>query len=327
MKLLIRIALLTVLSVGVVGLFGCEWSGGSSDNSWNDSSSIANFNGTYQPNGGYLVSEYTTSSTSTTSTGGVSNISGEDKGNVGAPSFAGQCNHTPVVPGSFHLFLTSGADGQFTDNSGGVLNGSFNVGGGAMIPATGTINYDNGAYGISLGPAGSTVVGKSIKITYSVTSSSGSTTTSDSTPGSSGVSIYAFNVQQTGNSLKIIDNNGSIYSGSLGNIRTTGNLGSTSTGATFVNGDQVSASFSASGTSKSGVHVNMTGTFQGTAAGVNQITTKSGSAVTYTTSMALSDRRMTGTWIEDGGKTGSINGYCPSAVNVSSASTSTNIAF
>ena len=101
-------------------------------------------------------------------TGGEANISNEDKGPIGSPSFAGQCNLTPVKPGSFHLFITAGADGQFTDDGSGLLNGSFDVGGGAMISAAGTINYDNGAYGISLGPAGSTVVGRSVTITYTV---------------------------------------------------------------------------------------------------------------------------------------------------------------
>ena len=324
MKHLIRNALVAVLGVGVAGLVGCEWGGGGEDNSWNDSNNIANFNGSYHANGGYLVSDYTASSASSVSASGEVNVSSENKGNIPATSFAGQTGLTPVKPGSLHLFISGGADGQFTDDGGGTLNGTFNVGGGVMLAASGTINYDNGAYGINLGAAGAPVVGKAVTITYTV-ASGGTTTTTSGTPGSSGVSIYAFNVQQTGNKLKIVDNNGSVYEGSFGDVRTTGNLGSASGGAEFVNGDQVIGSFSASGKSAAGVHVNMTGTFQGTAAGVSKVTTKSGDSVTYTISMALSDRRIMGTWIEDGGKTGNINGISPSAVNVTYAgNTSTN---
>ena len=107
------------------------------------------------------------SSSTNSSHGGVVNVSNESKGIIGSTSFAAQCNQTPVVPGSFHLFITAGADGQFTDNASGILTGSFNAGAG-MIAATGTISYENGAYGISLGPAGAVIVGKNVAITYSI---------------------------------------------------------------------------------------------------------------------------------------------------------------
>ena len=323
MKHLIRNALVTVLAVGLVG---CEWGGGNSDNSWNDSNDIANFNGTYTANGGYLVSDYTSSSGSTTSTtAGQLNVSDESKGTIPATSFAGQCNLTPVKTGSFHLNINGGADGQFTDNGSGTLSGSFNIGGGVMQSASGTLNYDNGSYGVNLGVLGSAVVGKAVTITYTVLTSAGgtTTTTSSSTPGTSGKSIYSFNVQQEGNKIKIIDNNGAVYSGSLGNIRTTGNLDANSQNAAFVNGDQVVASFSASGKSASGMYVNLTGTFQGTVQGVSTVSTTSGGTVTRKTSMALADRQILGTWIEDGGKTGNISGIAPSPANVTYSSTST----
>ena len=331
MKHLIRIALVTVLSVGTIGLVGCEWSGGSSDNSWNDSSTIANFNGTYQASGGYLVSEYSASSAVSSTSSNSDILISESQGSFAGTlvkMFTGTLSQSPITPGSVTLSFSGpgGSAGSFHADSSGNLTGSYTaMSVSKVFTGSGFVDHSTGAWRIQLSGSGSFSETITISATYrhSVSGSSSGGTSS----GASGVSIFAFNVQQTGNSLKIIDNNGSIYQGSLGNIRTTGNLGSTSTGATFVNGDQVSASFSASGTSAAGVHVNLTGTFQGTAAGVNQITTKSGSAVTYTTSMALSDRRIMGTWIEDGGKTGNINGVCPSAVNVSSSSTSTNIAF
>ena len=103
--------------------------------------------------------------------GGEVNVSGENKGTIPSTSFAGQCNLTPVKPGSIHLFFSDGSDGQFTDDGSGNLSGSFNAGGGVMIAASGTINYGNGAYGINLGPAGASVVGKTVTITYTVSAS------------------------------------------------------------------------------------------------------------------------------------------------------------
>lgn len=332
MKHLFQNAFLVVLGVALVG---CEWGGGGDNNSWNDSSSIANFSGNYSGSGGYLVSDYS-SSTPSTGGGGVSsttageiNVSSENKGAIPATSFAGQCNMTPVKPGSVHLFISGGADGQFTDNGSGVLNGTFNVGGGVMLSASGTINYDNGAYGINLGAAGVTVVGKTVTITYTVITTGGSTPTPTPTtptsPGSSGVSIYAFNVQQSGNKVKIIDNNGSVYEGNLGDVKTTGNLSAESTGATFVNGDQVIAPFSAAGKSAAGMHVNIAGNFQGTVAGVSTVSSTSGSTVTRKTSFALANRQILGTWIEDGGKTGNIRGSAGSSSSITvSSGTSTN---
>lgn len=325
-----------VIAAMSVALVGCEWTGGGDNNSWNDSTSIANFSGSYQANGDYLVSDY--SSSSSTSTGssttvtssGELNVLNEDKGTLSSPSFGGQCNLTPVKPGTVHLFLTGGANGQFTDDGAGNLSGTFTISG-VPFPGSGTISYANGAYGMNLGPVGTAVNGSAITISYTVLTGGGGTTTttggtsSSSSPGSSGVSIYAFNVQQSGNKLSIIDNNGSVYSGSFGTVQTTGNLGAGTSGGGLVNGDQVIAPFSASGKSASGMFVNLTGNFQGTVAGVTTVSTTSGSTVSHQTSFALSSRVIMGTWIEDGGKTGDIKGISGSAANVTfSTSTSTN---
>ena len=331
MKHLIRNALVAVLGVGLAGLVGCEWSGGGSDNSWNDSSTIANFNGSYQANGGYLVSDYSSSAsagggTTTTTTGGFIPPLEEVNASFTGNSISFTTKFVPIRPGSVTIAFADGAKGSATDNGSGGLSGTYlNVIPGEH-PANGTVVYENGQVSVFF-PDVLGLQSSRVTIRYTVNSGTTSTTTTggSGTAGSSGVSIYAFNVQQTGNKLKIIDNNGSVYEGSLGDIRTTGNLSSGSTGATFVNGDQVSASFSAGGKSAAGIYVNMTGTFQGTASGVSQVSSKSGASVVYTTSMALSNRRIMGTWIEDGGKTGNISGVCPSAVTVTTASTvSTN---
>lgn len=311
MKHLIRNVFVAILSVGFAG---CEWSGGGDSNSWNDSGSIANFNGSYRGSGsgGYLVSQYSTASSG--SPGSTTTISGETIGTGDGSStvYSGSLLHTPVISGS--LQITAGGF-SFSDVGGGVLNGS-------VSGTSGTINYSSGGWAISGSSA--LMIGSGVPIIagYAVTNSG--TSSSGVTPGSTDP-IYAFNVQQSGNKIKIIDNNGSVYEGSLGDMKTTGNLGSGSQGSTFVNGDQVIATFSASGKSKAGMYVNMTGNFQGTVQGVSTVTERSGSSTITTTSMALSDRRIIGTWIEDGGMTGDISGVSASAVNVSlSSSTSTN---
>jgi hypothetical protein len=98
-------------------------------------------------------------------------VSDENKGSISGTAFSGQCSMSPVKAGSFRLNISGGADGQFTDNGSGALSGSFNIGGGTMQAASGTLNYNNGGYAINLGILGSTVVGKTVTITYTVLTS------------------------------------------------------------------------------------------------------------------------------------------------------------
>jgi hypothetical protein len=133
------------------------------------------------------------------------------------------------------------------------------------------------------------------------------------TPGSTHVTIYAFNVEQEGNKLRIVDNNGAIYEGRFGSIRTTGGTDQDSTTQTLNSGDQIMATFTASGESKAGIGVKMTGTFQAILSGVS-------SSSSGTTTMTLGGRQILGTWIEDGGSTGDING---TAASVSASTTTT----
>jgi len=336
MKHLTRNALAALALVSGV-LAGCEWGGGGDDNSWNDSNNIANFNGSYSANGGYLVSAYTvtdssTGSATTVTTAGEANILNENKGSIPAVSFNGLCSLTPVKAGSFHLFITGGADGQLTDDGSGGLSGTVNIGGGVTVAATGTINYDNGAYGVNAPVSAVNIIGKNVTITYTQITGTGGTTTTTTggggAPGSSGgITIIAFNVQQTGNKLKIIDNNGSVYTGTMDTSRSTGNADANSQGTVMNNGDQVIAPFSASGKSASGMHVNMTGNFQGSIAGVSTVTERgANNTIIRKTSMSLTNRRIMGTWIEDGGKTGNISGVSPSAVDVTLGTVVTNTA-
>ena len=107
--------------------------------------------------------------------------------------------------------------------------------------------------------------------------------------GASGKTIYSFVVWQTGNELQITDNNGCVYKGSMGE------MGGTMTGTNSLPsaGDTAIAQYSAEGTSAAGFKVTIAGNFQGSVSANG----------TY-----LENRKMYGTWIEDGGLTGDVNG-------------------
>lgn len=80
---------------------------------------------------------------------------------------------------------------------------------------------------------------------------------------------------------------------------------------TAVIGDSVVAQFSAEGVSAANYKVTIAGTFQGVVGGA--------AGATY-----LNNRKMYGTWIEEGGRTGDVNGEAsPIVVTASSSSTST----
>ncbi len=315
-----------------IALVGCEWGGSGDSSSWNDSTSIANFSGSYQANGGYLVSDYSVSggSSTTTSDGTTyTTYTGEDGGDTGANrvSLSGRTVHGLVKAGSVTIIF-GGVSGSAYDDGSGVMKGSYVLGSTNLAVTGGHFEYDTGVWTLQLAPPG-LPVSQSISINYAAAgaaTSSGSSSSSGSGSGASGgISIYSFNVQQSGNKVKIIDNNGSVYEGSLGDVKTTGNASSGTTGATFVDGDQVIAPFSAAGKSAAGVYVNIAGNFQGTVSGVTTLSEANGSTVTTKTSFSLGSRVILGTWIEDGGKSGNIKGISSSASSVSfSSTTSTN---
>jgi hypothetical protein len=135
----------------------------------------------------------------------------------------------------------------------------------------------------------STGVGADIDATYQYTVGGTEATVE---AGTSGIRIYAFTVFHEGETLRLTDNYGREYSGGFGSIRSTGGSEATPTEEpTPAAGEEVIAQFTASGVSPAGYNIRMVGTFQGT----------------YNAG-ALQSRSLNGTWIEDGGKTGDING-------------------
>lgn len=282
-----------VLSLAATLLMGCEggWTSGGGVDSWSDAYNWVNFSGVYRGiDGGVLVTDYT----ATPGTPGVTNaVSGEnvDTGDDGS-MYSGSLNHESIVPGSVTII----AGGYtLTDNGSGVLSG----GGGS-----GTIGYGSGTWSIDMGAH---IINSGVAIyanyEYTVAGSSGSGSAGS---GVSGKTIYSFSVQQEGENLIIVDNNGSTYNGSFGSIRATGGADQ-SNQSTPAAGDAVIGSYEASGVSAAGYEVKLVGTFQGVV-GVSG------------TSFSLADRQMFGTWIEDGGRTGDINGEAsPIAITVTTS--------
>lgn len=273
------IAVMCVLG-GMTALMGCDWSSGGGVTSWNSSYNWVNFSGVYRGlNGGILVTDYT----STPGAPGVTNsVLNETVGTTTGSStvFNGVVNKRPVIPGSFSV---STAGYQLQDNGDGTLSGSG---------ATGSIDYGTGAWSFDLGgsqpfPDAGQPIRASYQYTVSGTSGSGAPGR-----GSTGKTVYSFTVFQEGQLLQITDNNGAVYSGNFGSVRSSGGGES---GSSISAGSSVIAQFVAEGVSAANQQVKMVGTFQGVVSGGGD-------------SFSLADRRMFGTWIEAGGRTGDING-------------------
>ena len=286
----------TVLAVGLVG---CEWNTGDDAESWSSSFNWVNFSGVYRgAGGGLLVTDYTT----TPSVPGSTNtFTRTESGGTLQPqktSASGQVSHGNIIPGSF--MVTVGNIATLADTAkDGILAGNGN----------GTVNYTGGTWSISLDTWSPS--SQKINISYSYAVSSDGSTGGGAQSGATG-NIYSFNIVQQGQNLTITDNNGAVYQGRIKQMRSaTGQQntdipqGGDDEGRndgrmakyTYqesplpTDGDMIVANFECSGTSRAGMQVRIVGIFEGTvAAGV------------------FTGRRMDGTWIEAGGKTGNING-------------------
>jgi len=266
-------------------LIGCEFETGG-DGGFNTALfGWVNFSGVYRAtSGSFLVSDFTAD------TGGASNItdtisvSGEIVGfaDFFTSDFAGVLRNRGIVSGSVSI---TGPGVFLSDTGTGALEGAS---------GSGTINYATGAYTLNFP---SEPCCGNITASYTFTRS----TTVGGTQSGSSLEIFSLTVFQTGNLLELVDNNGSKYTGQLGNVATT-----VGTSGADINdpsqpvqpgfGDTAIAEFTAEGISASGVGVMIVGTFQGRVAffsGENAF---------------LDNRVLNGTWIEANGITGDING-------------------
>jgi hypothetical protein len=302
-----RLTSVAYVALAAVLIAGCEWTATNEEDSWNNGVTSLNFSGTYRGAGprGYIVSDYATSGGG--SAGGnttVIVVQNEPAGTV--PGFQTQLSgqfptdKLPLVPGSVTIVMQGAMSaGSFTDDAAGGMSGTYNLTGSPPnLPGTGTVDYETGVWTVMLGGnAFLETMNVFLSWSYTVTDD---VVSEDVVPGNTGAAIYALTVQQTGNVLAMIDSLGAEYAGQFSVVSTAGG---DPTGATS---GEVVGSFQATGVSKSGLSVTITGTFQGT----------------YTApanageSGVLSDRVITGTWVEAGGKTGSVLGVSDVAVNI-----------
>jgi len=261
-----------------VGMVGCEWKGGGSGggsaggSSWDTSAGYANFAGTYEAaGGGFVVS--LAKSTQTTNTINTTQQIGTGPALGSQGPFQSTLANLPVVKGSVNVSWGSG-NVRETAAQDGTLTGT----------GSGSINYDTGF--ITVTPDATHKAAGPVVVSYSYLAVDASGTDSG---------ITSLNVQQEGNTITIVDNNGKSYHGTMGATRTSGG-GAVSTAT---DGDEVTSEFSASGQDADGKNVNLVGAFRATAVGTAGATT---SSITFT------KRQINGSWIEDGGHTATING-------------------
>jgi len=293
---------LFLVVTGVILLMGCEgdWSAGGGVDGWSERYNWVTFNGVYKGiNGGVLVTDYT-SSVIPGAPGKTNAVTDEVVAiaDGSKTKYSGVFSHDTVVPGSVQITVSGFM--TLTDDGSGHLSGGG---------ADGSVTYGTGAWSIDLKglnpDSGTQILGS---YQYSI---SGSSAASSSSAGSSGVTIYSFTVFQQGQRLEFTDNNGSKYTGEFGSIRSTSAVSQDDVG-TPVTGDSVIGAFQVQGTSASGFWVTIEGTLQGVVG--------SGEGT-----FMLSNRQMFGTWIEDGGRTGDVNGEAsPISISVSTSSDSTS---
>lgn len=304
----------------LVGSTGCDWDWNSSDDGWSDSYSWVNFAGTYRGNGTYLVSSYSVTAATTTTTDASTGTWQDGPWTVAALNtvFSGVLTYKPVA-GSVTIVAynasTSAGAGTLRDNGSGGLTGSYNKNdyGLATYTASGTIDYSNGRWTVTLSLAGGFARAVNVYASYTYSTSSGSNTGgSTGTSAASGKSIYSFVVSQAGQKVYLTDNNGKVYVGKFGTVSfTSANLNTSTSGTTGTGGGttttiagEVIASFTATGYSAAGYYVTITGTFQG-----------------YYSETSMKNRIITGTWVETNGKTGNVSGKADAATITTTTTT------
>ncbi len=289
--------MLAMATIGAVAVFmtGCEWSGGGEDGGWSSSGISADFSGVYKSSDGSFVVQKAAPS----GAAGVEDASDSlGTGNGATATFSKTVAHAPITKGSVQV--SDGVE-SFTDPSGsGTLTGT--AGG------NGSVNYSSGKITVNFNNAPG--VGKSVLVDYSYYKSG----TSENPESGSSSPIMRFNVQQMGNKLRFVDNNGGVYEGSLGKAQTTAQGAVTATSSATA--QQTIAEvyqFNVSGTT-SGTKVELTGVFQVNAvvyfSSTIEVTATTGS-MGLTELYRIASYTMEATWIEENGKTGVVNAVGP----------------
>jgi hypothetical protein len=303
---------LFVAALCAVGVFttGCEWESSGDEGSWNDSMGWVNFSGLYRSGSGgrALVSDFSLSSGGT----GATDTTDGDEIEYPVAGQEGPLKPGPFVviedvinyqnrgaagwslkPSSVNITITgtsTGPVGSFTDDGSGTLSGNYSqVPGGPSFAAAGTINYDTGAWSLTL--SGSDPFVQEARVTYTyvvlndpdVTEGGGGGSTTEDPP-TSGDWVYTLQITQTGNRLSFTDNRGFTWQGVISSVTTPGgdNAGRSP-------GDVV-ATFEVRGVTDASYKI--TGTFSGSYGLTEQDEVMYG---------VLTSRRIQGIWMEPKG--------------------------
>ncbi len=287
---------------------GCEWESSGSDDTWSDSMSWANFSGLYRSGStaAALVSNFSLSSGGSASSDDTetSDVNEYPFANVAGPIQAGPFTVVSGVidysnrgtagwslkPGSVDITLTgttTGPIGSFADNGTGGVSGNYSqVPGGSVFAATGSIDYDTGAWALSLSATDPFIEPAQISYSYVVEedvdiTGGGGGSDDDEDPPTGDQWLYTLQVEQTGNQLRFVDNRGLVWTGTLSAMTTpSGDTSGSTAGAVIGTFAVTSGGYS------------ITGTFTGT---------YTVSTTDDTTTGQLTSRVIQGIWMESQG--------------------------
>lgn len=327
-----------VVAMAVVLLAGCSWETGSDATSWSSAFNWVSFNGTYRgASGGVLVSAYSSApavpATPASTNSSVETVRNESQGvfTAGSTVFSGNLGHVDIVPGSVIV--------SFYNNNGVLIQSAADSGGtgsNAVAGTTGplTVQYASGAWKVDFTAQQPVTEDGYIQASYSFNSvevdpGDDGEPAGNTLPGSSGRAIYSLSLVHQGQNLTLTDNNGAVYTGTIGEMRSASgyeNTDITQVGANEQDNDSrsarytyqesplpppndtITATFACSGTSTAGYLVKIVGSLQGNV---------------DITGTVFSNRRIDATWVEQGGKAGNVNGTTENIAITGSTTTTT----
>lgn len=185
--------LLASLAAAAIALVGCDWGGVSSEESWNDAYSWANFTGTYKLAQNVVIDPADGS--------GVAAVAGNKSFTLSKNETGYPLGVSDIVPGSVSVEAGTMA---WNDDGAGKLNFQSDS---SKNPAS--INYKTGAVTITLTE---NKADTPMKIHYKYYASGGSVAP---TPSGSSDTINWLSLTQKGNLVTFKDNNGMVYSGRI----------------------------------------------------------------------------------------------------------------
>ncbi len=273
-----------LLALLIAGITGCDWTSGGGVETWTSTGyDWANFSGTYRaPDGKVLVREFGALSNEVGKITVTNTVSNERLA-VGDGVRTEYSGHTSEKPMPGTLSITVGSY-RFTDSAANTTVGTYNLN---VIPndgSSGTINYAARYWTLRFpGPVDNNTPIIANYLYLADDDHAGQ--------GSHGQAIYSFVVNQTGNSLQLIDSNGAVYTGSIGDMNTTAGqqYDPSDESSTLLPDGDVFAQFHVSGQSQ-GYSVEIAGVFRGTIR-----------------DRSMTDRSMNATFVEHGGYQADIN--------------------